>query len=52
MLWEFGGYQLATQSSYLTDAREGIHMVFKIRPEPHTPWDNPRQTLEAYAIGL
>lgn len=52
VLWEFGGYQLVTQSGYLTDAGEGIHMVLKIRPEPHTPWDNPRQTLEAYAIGL
>ena len=52
VLWEFGGYQLVTQSGYLTDAREGIHMVLKLRPEPHTPWDNPRQTMEAYAIGL
>lgn len=52
VLWEFGGYQLVTQSGYLTDAREGIHMVLKLKPEPHTPWNNPRQTMEAYAIGL
>lgn len=52
VLWEFGGYQLVTQKTPLVDASEGIHMVLKLRPEPHTPWDNPKQTLEAYAIGL
>ena len=52
VLWEFGGYQLVTQEIPLVDAKEGIHMVLKLRPEPHTPWDNPKQTLEAYAIGI
>ncbi len=51
-LWRFGGYQLVTQRTPLVDNKEGIHMVLKIRPEPHTPWDNVQQTLEAFAIGI
>lgn len=52
ILWEFGGYQLVTQKNPLVDPEEGIHMVLKLRPESHNPWDNPRQTLEALAIGI
>lgn len=51
-LWQFGGYQLVTQKTPLVDSDEGIHMVLKLLPESHAPWDNPKQALEAYAIGL
>lgn len=52
VLWEFGGYQLVTQKTPLVDQAEGIHMVLKLRPESHNPWNNPKQTLEALAIGI
>ncbi len=52
VLWEFGGFQLVTQKTPLVDADEGMHMVLKLLPESHAPWDNPQQALEAYAIGL
>lgn len=52
VLWEFGGYQLITQKVPLVDSQEGIHMVLKLRPEPHTPWENQRQALEAIAISI
>lgn len=51
-LWQFGGYQLVTEKVPLVDPKDGIHMVLKILPKPHAPWDNPKATLEALAIGI
>jgi len=45
-------FQVVTQKTPLVDRKDGIHMVVKLRPEPHTPWDHPTQTLEAVAIGI
>lgn len=51
-LWRFGGMQLVTQRNPLVPPKEGIHMVLKLRPEPHTPWENMTQNLEAWAVGI
>lgn len=45
-------YQVVTQKVPLVDRDQGIHMVVKIRPEPHTIWDDPTATLEALGIGI
>lgn len=58
VLWQHGAYQLVTQRVPLVDKETGIHMVLKVRQnkpgseEPHTVFENPQATLEAFAIGI
>lgn len=64
VLWEakIGNhyYQVVTQKNPLVDRDEGHHFVVKVRydngrgeyREPHTPYENLQQSLEAYAIGI